>query len=82
MGKNYSYIVELRGRAHVVQIAYILNILIFLNIHAHVAHVAYGLIRLNFLNIFTERRTRSLNHLARINNPHDHWRIYSRVSYA
>ena len=72
MGKDYNYIVELRGRAHVAQVVHVLNILIFLNIHAHVAHVAHDLIRLNILNTFTEHRARLLNRLTRINNLHNY----------
>ena len=69
MGKDHSYIIELRRRAYVVQIIHVLNILIFLNLHAHVAH---GLIRLNILSMFTEHRARLLNRLARISNLHDY----------
>ena len=72
MGKDHSYIVEFRGRAHVAQVIYVLNILIFLNIYAHVVHVAYGLIRLNILNIFTEYRARLLNRLTKISNLHNY----------
>ena len=72
MEKNHGYIIELRGRAHVAQVAHVLNILIFLNIHTHVAHVIHGLIRLSILSMFTEHRARLLNRLARISNLHNH----------